>query len=221
VRPERPERLVLAEDNALLRAGLTTLLEGSGFEVAHAVDNAVELETALADPDVDGAVLDVRMPPSFTDEGLRAAIAVRARRPGFPVLVLSQYVEQLYARELLASGEGAVGYLLKDRVSDVRQFVDGVRRVLDGGTVLDPEVVATLLGRARHEDDPIHQLTERQREVLALMAEGRSNAAIAHQLVITEKAVVRHVSHVYEMLGLPNSNDDHRRVLAVVRYLTL
>jgi DNA-binding NarL/FixJ family response regulator len=215
----RPERLVLAEDNALLRAGLTTLLEGSGFVVARAVDNAVELDSALADPEVDGAVLDVRMPPSFTDEGLRAAIAVRSRRPGFPVMVLSQYVEQLYARELLASGEGAVGYLLKDRVSDVRQFVDGVRRVLDGGTVLDPEVVATVM--ARHRDEPLDRLTAREKEVLALMAEGRSNASIASALFVSEKAVAKHINSIFAKLDLPVDLEVNRRVQAVLAYLRL
>ena len=162
-------RLVLAEDNALLRAGLTQLLEGVRLRRRPRGGQRRRARRALADPDVDGAVLDVRMPPTFTDEGLRAAIAVRARRPGFPVLVLSQYVEQLYARELLASGEGAVGYLLKDRVSDVREFVDGVRRVLAGGTVLDPEVVAAVMARQR--DEPMDRLTAREREVLG--ADGR------------------------------------------------
>jgi len=217
VRPE--PRLVLAEDNALLRAGLITLLEGSGFVVARAVDNAVELDAALADPDMDGAVLDVRMPPSFTDEGLRAAIAVRERRPGFPVLVLSQYVEQLYARELLASGQGAVGYLLKDRVSDVRQFVDGVRRVLDGGTALDPEVVATVMARRR--DEPLDRLTARESEVLGLMAEGRSNASIAASLFVTEKAVAKHINSIFAKLDLPVDLEVNRRVQAVLAHLRL
>ena len=213
------ERLVLAEDNALLRAGLIQLLEGSGFVVARAVDNAVELDGALLDPDVDGAVLDVRMPPTFTDEGLRAAIAVRAQRPGFPVLVLSQYVEQLYARELLASGEGAIGYLLKDRVSDVAEFVDGVRRVAAGGTVLDPEVVATVM--ARSPAQPVDRLTAREREVLALMAEGRSNAGIAASLVVSEKAVAKHINSIFAKLDLPVGEDDHRRVRAVLTWLSL
>jgi DNA-binding NarL/FixJ family response regulator len=213
------ERLVLAEDSALLRAGLIQLLESSGFAVARAVDNAVELDDALADPQVDGAVLDVRMPPTFTDEGLRAAIAVRTRRPGFPVLVLSQYVEQLYARELLASGEGAIGYLLKDRVSDVRQFVDGVRRVLDGGTVLDPEVVATVMARRR--DEPLDRLTARETEVLALMAEGKSNASIAGTLHVTEKAVAKHINGIFAKLDLPIDLEVNRRVQAVLAYLHL
>jgi len=213
------ERLVLAEDNALLRAGLTQLLEGSGFVVARAVDNAVELDEALLEPDLDGAVLDVRMPPTFTDEGLRAAIEVRARRPGFPVLVLSQYVEQLYARELLASGEGAVGYLLKDRVSDVREFVDGVRRVLAGGTVLDPEVVATVMARQR--DQPLDRLTSREREVLGLMAEGRSNASIGSSLHVTEKAVAKHINSIFAKLDLPVDLEVNRRVQAVLAYLRL
>jgi DNA-binding NarL/FixJ family response regulator len=210
-------RLVLAEDHALLRAGLIQLLEGSGFTVLHAVDNEPELERALRDPAADAAVLDVRLPPTHTDEGLRAAIAVRQQRPGFPVMVLSQYVEQLYARELLASGEGAVGYLLKDRVSDVTEFVDGLRRVAAGGTVLDPQVVSTVMARRREQ--PLDRLTAREREVLALMAEGRSNAAVAARLGVTEKAVLKHVSSIFAKLDLPIDEDDHRRVRAVLAYL--
>lgn len=212
-----PLRVVLAEDHALLRAGLTQLLEAKGFEVIAAVDNLPELERALTDPRADAAVVDVRMPPTFTDEGLRAAIAVRAARPGFPVLVLSQYVEQLYARELLASGEGAVGYLLKDRVSDVAEFVDAVRRVADGATVLDPSVVAAVM--ERRKDSPIERLTEREREVLALMAEGRANAGIAESLVVSEKAVAKHINSIFAKLDLPADTDDHRRVRAVLAWL--
>jgi DNA-binding NarL/FixJ family response regulator len=212
-----PVRIVLAEDNALLRAGLTQLLTSKGFEVLAEVDNLPQLEAALRDPAADAAVVDVRMPPTFTDEGLRAAIEVRGRRPGFPVLVLSQYVEQLYARELLASGDGAVGYLLKDRVSDVAEFVDAVRRVAAGGTVLDPEVVASVL--ARRVDTPIERLTAREKEVLALMAEGRSNAGIAHTLVVTEKAVAKHINSIFTKLDLPTDTDDHRRVRAVLEWL--
>ena len=210
-------RVVLAEDHALLRAGLTQLLEAKGFEVIAAVDNLPALERALTDPAAEAAVVDVRMPPTFTDEGLRAAIDVRARRPGFPVLVLSQYVEQLYARELLASGEGAVGYLLKDRVADVAEFVDGVRRVAAGGTVLDPEVVASIMAQRREQ--PLDRLTPREREVLALMAEGRSNAAIAHRLVVTEKAVAKHINSIFTKLDLAVADDDHRRVRAVLAWL--
>jgi DNA-binding NarL/FixJ family response regulator len=210
-------RLVLAEDHALLRAGLIQLLEGNGFEILHAVDNAPALALALEDPAADAAVLDVRLPPTQTDEGLRAAIAVRAARPGFPVMVLSQYVEQLYARELLASGVGAVGYLLKDRVSDVAEFVDGVRRVAAGGTVLDPEVVATVMARRREE--PLDRLTPREKDVLALMAEGRSNAAIATTLAVTEKAVAKHINSIFTKLDLPLDEDDHRRVRAVLAWL--
>ena len=212
-------RLVLAEDHALLRAGLIQLLEGNGFTILHAVDNAADLERALLDPEADAAVLDVRLPPTQTDEGLTAAIAARAARPGFPVMVLSQYVEQLYARELLASGEGAVGYLLKDRVSDVAEFVDGVRRVAAGGTVLDPEVVATVMARSTAE--PVDRLTPREREVLALMAEGRSNARIAASLVVTEKAVAKHINNIFVKLDLPVGEDDHRRVRAVLTWLRL
>jgi DNA-binding NarL/FixJ family response regulator len=210
-------RLVLAEDHALLRAGLIQLLEGNGFTILHAVDNEASLSAALLDPLAEAAVLDVRMPPTQTDEGLRAAIAVREARPGFPVMVLSQYVEQLYARELLASGVGAVGYLLKDRVSDVAEFVDGVRRVAAGGTVLDPEVVATVMARQR--DEPLERLTPREREVLGLMAEGRSNAAIAAHLHVTDKAVAKHINSIFTKLDLPIGEDDHRRVRAVLAWL--
>jgi len=210
-------RLVLAEDHALLRAGLTQLLELSGFTILAAVDNAADLERALQAPDADAAVLDVRLPPTYTDEGLRAAIAARAARPGFPVMVLSQFVEHLYARELLASGEGAVGYLLKDRVSDVAEFVEGVRRVASGGTVLDPEVVAAIM--ARHREQPLDRLTPREREVLALMAEGRSNTAIADALFVTDKAVAKHINSIFTKLDLPPAEDDHRRVLAVLQWV--
>ena len=210
-------RLVLAEDNALLRDGLIRLLEAHDLTVAAAVDNAPALDLALADPTVDAAVVDVRMPPTFTDEGLRSAIAAREARPGFPVLVLSQHVEQLYARELLLSGEGAVGYLLKERVADVREFVDAVRRVASGGTVLDPEVVAAIMARSREE--PVDRLTAREREVLALMAEGRSNAAIAAALFVSEKAVAKHTNSIFTKLDLPPAADDNRRVLAVLAWL--
>ena len=210
-------RLVLAEDHALLRDGLIRILEAHDFTILAAVDNAPELDAALADPDADAAVLDVRLKPSFTDEGLRAAVESRARRPGFPVMVLSQYVEHLYARELLASGEGAIGYLLKDRVADVTDFVDGVRRVIGGGTVIDPEVIASIMARRR--DEPVDRLTDREREVLALMAEGRSNAAIASALFVTEKAVAKHTNSIFTKLDLPVDIDDNRRVRAVLAWL--
>ncbi len=210
-------RLVLAEDHALLRAGLTQLLEVGGFTIVASVDNAPALERALADPESEAAVVDVRLPPTYTDEGLRAAIAARAARPGFPVLVLSQYVEHLYARELLASGEGAVGYLLKDRVADVGEFVVAIRRVAAGGTVLDPEVVAKVLARRR--DEPLDRLSPREREVLGLMAEGRSNAAIAGTLFVTEKAVAKHINGIFTKLDLPVDGDDNRRVRAVLEWL--
>ena len=212
-------RLVLAEDHALLRAGLIQLLEAHGFTILHAVDNAADLAEALLDPEAEAAVVDVRLPPTQTDEGLTAAITVRAARPGFPVMVLSQYVEQLYARELLASGEGAIGYLLKDRVSDVAEFVDGVRRVAAGGTVLDPEVVATVM--ARSPEQPVDRLSPRERDVLALMAEGRSNAGIAASLVISEKAVAKHINSIFAKLDLPVDLEVNRRVQAVLAYLRL
>lgn len=211
-------RVVIGEDHALLRDGLTRILQAHSMDVVAAVDNATELDVALGDDSIDVAVLDVRMPPTFTDEGLRAAIKIRASRPGFPVLVLSQYVEQLYARELLESGEGAVGYLLKDRVANVAGFIDAVRQVAAGGTVLDPEVVSQLLTGQR-ADGPLERLTAREREVLALMAEGRSNAAIAEAMFVSEKAVSKHSNSIFTKLDLPVSADDNRRVLAVLAYL--
>jgi DNA-binding NarL/FixJ family response regulator len=211
-------RVVIGEDHALLRDGLTRILQAHSMDVVAAVDNATELDVALGDDSIDVAVLDVRMPPTFTDEGLRAAIKIRASRPGFPVLVLSQYVEQLYARELLESGEGAVGYLLKDRVANVAGFIDAVRQVAAGGTVLDPEVVSQLLTGQR-ADGPLERLTAREREVLALMAEGRSNAAIADAMFVSEKAVSKHSNSIFTKLDLPVSVDDNRRVLAVLAYL--
>ncbi|WP_028661335.1 LuxR C-terminal-related transcriptional regulator [Nocardioides insulae] len=212
-------RVVVAEDHALLRAGLIQLLEAKGFTVQAAVDNLADLERALRDPAAEAAVVDIRLPPTGTDEGLRAAIGIRQERPAFPVLVLSQYVERLYARELLASGEGAIGYLLKDRVSDVAEFVEALHRVAAGGTVLDPEVVAAVL--ARHPASPVDRLTGREREVLALMAQGRGNAAISAELVITEKAVAKHINNIFTKLDLPTDTDDHRRVRAVLEWLRL
>jgi DNA-binding NarL/FixJ family response regulator len=210
-------RLVIAEDNALLREGLIRLLEANDCKVVAAVDNAPQLDKVLQEVEADGAVLDVRLPPTFTDEGLRAAIALRATRPGYPVMVLSQYVEQLYARELLASGDGGVGYLLKDRVANVAEFVDGVRRVVAGGTVIDPEVIAAIMAHKREQ--PLDRLTPREKEVLALMAEGRSNAAIASALFVSEKAVAKHTNNIFTKLDLPVAADDNRRVLAVLAWL--
>ena len=208
-------RVVIAEDLALLREGLVRILEEGGFEVTAAVDNGSDLVRAIVTEKPDVAVVDVRLPPSFRDEGLRAALEARRRVPGTPVLVLSQYVEQAYATELLADGEGGVGYLLKERVGEVREFLDAVGRVAEGGTALDPEVVRQLVARR----GPLGELTPREREVLALMAEGRSNVAIATELVITESAVEKHVSRIFEKLGLSPSDSDHRRVLAVLAYL--
>jgi DNA-binding NarL/FixJ family response regulator len=209
-------RVVLGEDHTLLRDGLTRLLSAHDCEVVAAADTGPTLLRALVSHRPDVAVVDVRLPPSFTDEGLRAAIEARKQVRGLPVLVLSQYVEPLYARELLADRAGGVGYLLKDRVSQVAQFLDALRRVAGGGTALDPEVVAQLLGRRRSRLDP---LTNREREVLALMAEGRTNAAIAGKLFVTEKAVGKHINSVFRKLDLPESADDNRRVLAVLAYL--
>lgn len=211
-------RVVIAEDLALLRDGLVRLFEAHSIEVVTAVDNAADLLRTLADEGADIAVLDVRLPPTFSTEGLLAAVEIRRRTPGFPVLVLSQYVEQLYARELLASGEGSVGYLLKDRITDVRSFVEAVQQVAAGGTVLDPQVVAGILTRAQGEA-PLDRLTERERDVLALMAQGRSNAAIAARLYVSEKAVGKHTNSIFTKLDLPQAADDNRRVLAVLAYL--
>jgi DNA-binding NarL/FixJ family response regulator len=211
-------RVVIAEDLALLRDGLVRLLEAYDCTVVEAVDNGPALLRALIDLRPDVAVVDVRLPPTFQDEGLRAAIEARTKVPGLPVLVLSQHVEQLYARELLADGHGGVGYLLKNRVSHVSQFLDAVRRVAAGGTALDPEVVAQLLSRHAARQ-PLQRLTAREREVLGLMAEGRSNNAIGGALFVTEKAVSKHINNIFGKLDLPPSNDDNRRVLAVLAYL--
>jgi DNA-binding NarL/FixJ family response regulator len=212
-------RVVLAEDLALLRDGLVRLLTAFDFEVVEAVDNGPALLRALTTHRPDVAVVDVRLPPTFTDEGLLAAIEARTRIPGLPVLVVSQDVQPVYARELLSSPGGGVGYLLKDRVSDVAQFVDAIRRVAAGGSAMDPEVVAELLTR-RSRDSPLRELTPREREVLGHMAEGRSNAAIASRLFVTEKAVGKHTNNIFSKLGLPPSADDNRRVLAVLAYLS-
>ncbi|WP_282794253.1 response regulator transcription factor [Streptomyces sp. CC224B] len=211
-------RVVLAEDLFLLRDGLVRMLEAFDFEIAAAVESGPELTKALAELEPDVAVVDVRLPPSHTDEGLQCALAARRARPGLPVLVLSQHVEQLYARELLADGNGGVGYLLKDRVFDAEQFVDAVRRVAAGGTAMDPTVIQQLLTR-RSGNEPLGALTPREREVLELMAQGRSNAAIAAQLVVTERAIAKHTSNIFAKLGLPVSDDDNRRVLAVLAFL--
>lgn len=210
--------VVVVEDLLLLRDGLIRLLSTNGLEVAAAVDTAPAFLEAVDTHRPDVAVVDVRLPPTFSDEGLRAAIEARRRRPGFPVLILSQYVEQLYARELLSDGAGGVGYLLKDRVGDVRQFVEAVQRVAGGGTAMDPEVISQILAR-RSRVTPLAGLTPREREVLALMAEGRTNVAIARSLVITTKAVSKYIARIFAKLDLPPSDDDHRRVLAVLTYL--
>ncbi len=212
-------RVVIGEDEALMREGLVLLLERAGFEVTAAVGDAGGLErTGLAlRPDL--VVADIRMSAQHADDGLQAALAIRKASPGVAVLILSQHVEQRYAELLLESGADGVGYLLKQRVADVDSFCADARRVASGGTVLDPEVVSAMLTRARRYD-PLSRLTARQDEVLALMAEGRSNAAIAKQLKLTDKAVVRHISHIYDELGLAVGPDDHRRVLAVVHYLS-
>jgi DNA-binding NarL/FixJ family response regulator len=211
-------RVVVAEDLFLLRDGLARLLSAHEFEIAAAVDTAPGLLRALLEHRPDIAVVDVRLPPAFADDGLQAALAARREVPGLPVLLLSQYVEQLYARELLADQAGAVGYLLKDRVFSDDQFVDAIRTVAGGGTVMDPEVVTKLLGR-RSRDEPISRLSGREREVLELMAEGRSNTAIGQRLFISEKAVSKHTTSIFTKLGLAADQDDNRRVLAVLAYL--
>jgi DNA-binding NarL/FixJ family response regulator len=210
-------RVTLAEDSVLLREGLAGLLHRFGHTVVASVGDAGALLASVRSDPPDVVVTDVRMPPGFTDEGLRAAVELRAARPSLAVLVLSQYVEQTYAAELLDSGRGrGVGYLLKDRVGEVEEFVEALARVAAGGTVVDPEVVRQLLGRRR---DPLRRLTPREREVLALMAEGRSNAAIARSLVVSEAAVAKHIGGVLAKLDLPPDTDAHRRVLAVLTYL--
>jgi DNA-binding NarL/FixJ family response regulator len=211
-------RVVVAEDLFLLRDGLVRLLEAHEFEIAAAVESAPGLLAALLEHKPDVAIVDVRLPPTFTDDGLRAAIEARRELPGLPVLVLSQYVEQLYARELLADQAGGVGYLLKDRVFNDDQFTDAVRTVAAGGTVMDAEVVSKLLGR-RSREEPLGRLSGREREVLALMAEGRSNSAIAQRLFVTEKAVSKHSTSIFSKLDLAPSDADNRRVLAVLAYL--
>jgi DNA-binding NarL/FixJ family response regulator len=210
-------RVVIAEDNALLREGLVLLLTSSGHEVVAVVGTGPEILPAVLEQRPDVAVLDVRMPPGFRDEGLRAALEARERIPGLPVLVLSQYVEESYAAELLGGGSSGVGYLLKDRVGRVDEFLDALERVAAGGTALDPEVVTELLTRRR--DTPLDSLTPREREVLKLMAEGHDNTTIAKTLVVTERAVSKHIGNVFLKLGLPPSDSGHRRVLAVLAYL--
>ncbi|MFE5587374.1 LuxR C-terminal-related transcriptional regulator [Kitasatospora sp. NPDC056531] len=211
-------RVVLAEDLILLRDGLELLLRAHGHDIVAAVESGPELAAALAEHRPDIAVVDVRLPPTHTDEGLQVALAARREQPGLPVLVLSQHVEQLYARELVADGNGGVGYLLKDRVSKADQFVDAVHTVAAGGTVMDPQVITRLLARNAY-DEPLAMLTARERDVLAMMAEGRSNAAIAQRLHFSEGAVSKHTSNIFAKLGLGASDDDNRRVLAVLAYL--
>lgn len=211
-------RIVIAEDSVLLRAGLTRILVDAGEDVVATVGDADELLTVVARHRPDLALVDVRMPPTHTDDGLRAARAIRDRWPGTGILVLSQYVEERYATELLADDTAGLGYLLKDRVADVGEFLGAVRRVGAGGTALDPEVVSQLLARARRQD-PLERLSPREREVLALMAEGRANPAIARELVVSDKAVEKHVSNIFLKLDLAPAEADHRRVLAVLRWL--
>ncbi|GAA1017799.1 DNA-binding response regulator [Acrocarpospora pleiomorpha] len=211
-------RVVLAEDLHLLREGLVLLLRAHDFEVVAAVESGPDLLTALITHRPDVAVVDVRLPPTFTDEGLQAALAARRQIPGLPVLVLSQHVEQLYARELLADGTGGIGYLLKDRVFNAEQFIDAIRRVAAGGTAMDPEVIAKLLA-SNSRNEPVARLTPREREVLELMAEGRSNAAIGQRLFLSESAVGKHTANIFLKLNLAPSDDDNRRVLAVLAYL--
>ena len=211
-------RILLAEDSVLLREGLVRLLTEAGHEVVAAVDDATAIVPAALEHHPDVAVVDVRMPPTFTDDGLRAAVELRHTLPGTGVLVLSQYVEESYARDLLADGRGGVGYLLKDRVQDLDALADALARVASGGTALDPDVVAQLVV-ARRREDPLAALTAREREVLVLMAEGRSNAAIGQALVVSPGAVEKHVGNVFAKLRLPPSDSDHRRVLAVLTWL--
>jgi DNA-binding NarL/FixJ family response regulator len=211
-------RIVIAEDSAVLRDGLQLLLTTRGHTVEAAVSTGLALQEAVRQHNPDIAVVDVRMPPTFTDEGIKAAIAIRQEHPTVGLLVFSQHIETRYAAELLASGASGVGYLLKDRVADVRDFVEACERIAAGGTVLDPEVVTQVLGASRRAQD-LSALTAREREVLGLMAEGRTNTAIAKTLFVSEGSVEKHISSIFTKLGLPPSNTDHRRVLAVLRYL--
>ncbi|RBY82889.1 DNA-binding response regulator [Geodermatophilus sp. TF02-6] len=213
-------RIVIGEDEALLRQGLAHVLEHAGHDVVGTAADAAELVRQTEERDPDLVVTDIRMPPTHTDEGLVAALQIHRTRPRIAIVVLSQHVQRGYAVELLAERPSGIGYLLKQRIADIPTFCADLDRVRAGGTVLDPEVVALMLARARRDDDALDRLTARQLEVLALMAEGRSNASIARRLSITEKAVVGHASHIYDELGLPPSEDDHRRVRAVLRYLS-
>ena len=211
-------RVVIAEDSVLLRDGLARMLADHGHEVVGAVDDAAGLLQTVAETEPDIVILDVRMPPTHTDEGIRAALELRGRWPELPVLVLSQYVEENYATELLAGDLGGIAYVLKDRVTDVGQFLETADRIAAGGTAIDPEVVSQLLARTRRQE-PLDDLSPRERQVLALMAEGRSNAAIAATIVVTPRAVEKHVKSIFQKLRLPQADTDHRRVLAVLRYL--
>lgn len=213
-------RAVVIEDQALLREGIVALLRDQAIEVVGQAEDGDGLLRLLAGHKPDMAIVDVRLPPTFTDEGVRAAVEARKRFPETGILILSQYVEPVYTAELLAAGEGGIGYLLKERVGDIAGFLDAVHRVADGGTALDREVVAELMQtRGRGDDDPLAELTSREREVLALMAEGRSNAAIAREMVVTGGAIEKHISSIFGKLNLPAGGDDHRRVLAVLTYL--
>ena len=212
-------RVVIGEDEALLREGLSLVLAQGGIEVAAIAGDAVTLVREVTEHQPDLVITDIRMPPGNADDGLQAALELRAARPDLPIVVLSQHVQRQYALELLEGGSVGIGYLLKQRITDIDDFLGDLKRVLDGGTVLDREVVAAMVERARRTDGAVESLTPRQLDVLGLVAEGRSNAAIARRLGIAEKTVVQHTSLVYDHLGLPDSDDDHRRVLAVVRYL--
>jgi DNA-binding NarL/FixJ family response regulator len=218
VSDERALRVAIAEDSVLLREGIASLLTTEGFEIVGQSSTADDLLLKVRSYRPDVAIVDIRMPPSHTDEGLRAAKTIREQHPEVGVLVLSEYVEPAYAMELIADNAEGVGYLLKQRVSEVEQFTGAVRRVADGGSALDPAIVTQLVGR-RRGDDPVATLTPREREVLELMAEGRSNQAIANQLVVTERAVEKHVTNIFGKLRLPASGEDHRRVLAVLAFL--
>lgn len=210
-------RVVIAEDSVLLREGLVRLIEAAGLQVAGTAGDVAGLDAVLTEVEADVVVLDVRMPPTFTDEGIRSALALQQREPPLPVLVLSQYVEERYASELLSRGRGGIGYLLKDRVADVEQFIDSLRRVAAGGTVLDPEVVAQLM--VRRKASPIDRLTPRELETLRLMAEGRSNSAIAAGLHVSESAVAKNVNNIFTKFDLAPADTDHRRVLAVLQFI--